>query len=96
MPLFEAIGSFPFRPSRSESVPTINSFTVCLRSAARLTRRSFSSGGIRSSTDPPSRGGVPARPLGSNGTAKLAARWPTATSLKLRPLLPDLVGRAGA
>src|SRR5580765_966013 len=86
VPLFEAIASFPFRPSRSESVPTISSFTVCLRSAARLTRRSFSSGGILSNIDPPSRGALPTRPLGSNGTPKPAARWPTATSLTLRPL----------
>ncbi len=68
-PLVEAIGSFPLRPSRSDSVPTMSSFTFCLRSAARRESLSFSSGGMRSSTDPPSRGGEPVRPLGSNGTA---------------------------
>src|SRR5262245_19588851 len=83
-PFVEDMDSFPVEPSRSLSVPTMSSFTFCRRSAARLTSRSFSSGGMRSSTDPPSRSGEPARPLGSNGTAKPAARWPTATSLKLR------------
>src|SRR5947199_295518 len=85
-PLVEAIGSFRVRPRRSESVSTMSSLVVRRRSFARCASRCFSSAGIRRSTWLPPRGGGPARPLGSKWTATLAARWPTATSFRPRPV----------
>src|SRR5215210_1633239 len=40
---------------------------------------------MRRRTSPASFGGAPLRPVGSKGTAKRAARIPTATSLRLLP-----------
>ena len=81
-PLLDAIGSFP-RPA--SSVSTITSLSFRLRCAARAASVSFSSTGIRRSTDPLPPGAFPGRPLGSNGTAKREARMPTATSFRLWP-----------
>src|SRR3954454_9210732 len=60
LPLVEAMGSFP--PSRSESVSTIRSLTLRFRCAARAASLSFSSGGMRRSTEPLFPGSLPARP----------------------------------
>src|SRR3954447_8787023 len=82
-PLVDAIVSFP---SRSQSVSTIRSLTFRLRCAARAVSFSLSSAGMRSRTDSPSPGALPARPLGSNETANREARMPTAMSLRPRPV----------
>src|SRR4051812_28050794 len=82
LPFVVAMGSFP---SRCESVSMIRSLRLRLRWADRASSLSFSSAGMRSSTDRPSPGALPARPLGSNATANREARMPTATSLRLRP-----------
>src|SRR5580765_4908917 len=83
LPFVDVMGSFP---SRSESVSTIRSLRFRLRWTARASSLSLSSAGMRRSTAPPSPGVFPARPLGSNGTAKRDARMPTATSLRLLPV----------
>src|SRR5580765_5919264 len=85
LPLVEAMGSFP--ASRSVSVSTIRSLTFRLRFAARSASLSFNSAGMRRSTEPLLPGCLPGRPLSSNWTAKREARIPTATSLRLRPVL---------
>src|SRR5215213_4484330 len=83
LPFSVAMGvSFPSPRAR---VSTMRSLTLRLRSEARRESRSFSSAGMRSSTSPAARGGVPLRPVAVKGTANLEARMPTATSLRLLP-----------
>src|SRR5690242_1301251 len=85
LPFVEAMGSFPAR--RSVSVSTVRSLTFRLRSPARAKSLAISSGGIRRRTEPLRPGSLPGRPLSSKGSAKREARIPTATSLRLRPVL---------
>src|SRR5919204_1459763 len=85
-PFLDAMDPSLVRPSRSESVSTMSSLMLRPRSEALRASRSFSSGGMRRTTSRPARGRDPPRPLGSNGSATLAARWPTAMSLRLRPV----------